>query len=71
MQTKWGIFYDDFYNVLTHPLPSILKPVLGRMVRKQLYAVGVGRHSNEEVGEMMKHDLLMLSELLGRFDQNM
>ena len=31
------------------------------------YTVGVGRHSNEEVDEMFRHDLMMLSELLGRF----
>ena len=34
-------------------------------MKKQTYAVGVGRHSNEEVGQMMVHDLEMLSTLLG------
>ena len=34
-------------------------------VKNAAYAQGVGRHTDEEVGEMIKHDLQTLSELLG------
>ena len=69
VHTKWCIFTDDFLTTIFE-LPTLLKlPVLNQLlkrhVRNMLYTVGIGRHSNEEVAEMMKHDLRMLSELLG------
>ena len=66
VQTRWAIRYDDFFHAYTN-IPSFMKGMVGRRLKKMTYAVGVGRHSNEEVEEMMKHDLLMLSELLGRW----
>ena len=68
VHTKWAIYLDGFYNVMTHKMSAILKPFFGRYMKKQTYAVGVGRHSNEEVGQMMVHDLEMLSTLLGMFE---
>ena len=68
VHTKWAIYLDGFYNVMTHKMSAMLKPFFGRYMRKQTYAVGVGRHSNEEVGQMMVHDLEMLSTLLGMFE---
>lgn len=66
VHTKWCIFVDDFLKMYKLPfLLKMLKPLIQREVRKMTYYEGVGRHSNEEVGEMMKHDLRMLSELLG------
>ena len=46
-------------------MPFWAKPMFRKGVKKSCYGIGVGRHSNEEVEEMMKHDLRMLSELLG------
>ena len=60
------IFYDDFYSKYTD-LPYELKGVFSKWLQKMLHTVGVGRHSNEEVKNMMSHDMKMLSELLGMF----
>ena len=44
-----------------------MKGAVKKRLDQMAYTVGVGRHSNEEVDEMFKHDLMMLSELLGKF----
>lgn len=69
VHTKWCIYADDFFKT-KYELPTLLKlplvkQFLKREIRKLTYTVGVGRHNNEEIAEMMKHDLRMLSELLG------
>ena len=69
VHTKWCLFGDDFLqNMFKLPIMlnfALVKSYLKRMIRNITYTVGVGRHSNEEIAEMMKHDLRMLSELLG------
>lgn len=64
VHTKWTICVNDFLSTFLK-LPLLWKPFIVRKFQKMTYTVGVGRHSNEEVGEMMVHDLRMLSELLG------
>lgn len=64
LYTCWWIRLDDMFNVYTHKMPSLAKYYLKSNGKKGFYTIGVGRHSNEEVEEMMKHDLRMLSELL-------
>ena len=44
-----------------------MKGMVSNIVKKMLHTVGVGRHSDEEVKNMMTHDMKMLSELLGMF----
>ena len=45
--------------------PLALKDWFKRYLAQMTYTVGVGRHSDEEVDAMFRHDLTMLSELLG------
>ena len=58
------IFYDDFYSNYTD-IPYVMKGMVSKFLKKMLHTVGVGRHSDEEVKNMMSHDMKMLSELLG------
>ena len=44
-----------------------MKGMVSKIVKKMLHTVGVGRHSDEEVKNMMSYDMKMLSELLGMF----
>lgn len=39
--------------------------MVGNLVKKQSYAQGVGRHSEEEVQQVMDEDLQALSNFLG------
>ena len=69
VHTKWCIYNEDFLQTkfelpILFKLP-VVKQLLKRQMRNMTYTVGVGRHSNEEIAEMMKHDLSVLSELLG------
>ena len=63
--TRWYIRMDEMFNVYTHKLPNWVN-FSGTSGKKRYYTIGVGCHSNEEVEEMMKCDLRMLSELLGK-----
>ena len=45
--------------------PLALKDWFKKYLAQMTYTVGVGRHSDEEVDAMFRHDLTMLSELLG------
>ena len=66
VHSRWSIYIDDFYPDYTN-MPSFVKRTVVKRLKHMTYTVGVGRHSNEEVDEMYKHDLLILSELLGTF----
>ena len=44
-----------------------MKGMVSKFLKKMLHTVGVGRHSDDEVKNMMAHDMKMLSELLGMF----
>ena len=55
-------------NVYTPKIPSYFTwPMFRRKAKERYYTIGVGRHSNEEIEEWMKHDLRMLSEILGNY----
>ena len=60
---------DDFFSEYT-TYPWYMKALAKKYLDKMTYTVGVGRHSKEEVDEMLKHDLTMLSELLGWYHPN-
>jgi hypothetical protein len=40
--------------------------IVGRMIGKQSYAQGVGRHTEEEVHQVMHEDLKALSMFIGK-----
>uniref|UniRef100_K1Q9B8 Failed axon connections-like protein n=1 Tax=Magallana gigas TaxID=29159 RepID=K1Q9B8_MAGGI len=57
---KHGIDVRKFLNI---PWPMFY--MVGNLVKKQSYAQGVGRHSEEEVLQVMDEDLMALSKFLG------
>ena len=52
-------------GVYTPNSPFYDKDRLKTRVGNNAHAQGVGRHTDEEVGRMIEHDLTMLSEILG------
>ncbi|XP_052761428.1 failed axon connections homolog [Mya arenaria] len=62
--TRWVVFVDDMFKMQSS-FPAWLKIPLGRKVTSMSYAVGIGRHSNEEVHAMMVNDLKQFSAILG------
>lgn len=65
MRTRWVIFCDEMFSEGISVFPKALKPVIRKRAADMTYKVGVGRHSNAEVHEMMVHDLRQFSEILG------
>jgi hypothetical protein len=47
-------------------IPRFLLPIARRMMRKQGYAQGVGRHTKGEVHQVMNEDLKALSMFIGK-----
>lgn len=64
VHSRWVIRYEDFFYDYTS-IPSLYKSIVRKRMAEITYTVGVGRHSDAEIDEMMKHDLMMLSEILG------
>ena len=68
MYSRWVIFFDEtirkFLDVPRYVV-WMLKYTSQPKVSKTLYTVGIGRHSNEEVQQMMRADLKRFSDLLG------
>ncbi|WAR17889.1 FAXC-like protein [Mya arenaria] len=58
--TRWVIFNDDMFKIQS-TCPKYMKIPLRRKVESMLHAVGVGRHSKEEVHAMMVNDLKQFS----------
>ena len=52
-------------GVYTPNSPFYDKERLKTRVSNAAHAQGAARHTDEEVGRMMEHDLTMLSEILG------
>ncbi|XP_053385457.1 failed axon connections homolog [Mercenaria mercenaria] len=68
VHTRWNIFYGDtLTKLLDVPkyLVAFWKIFNQAKVVKVLYTVGIGRHSDEEVHQMMVKDLRQFSEILG------
>jgi glutathione S-transferase len=53
------------YVTSTFSVPRLILKLVIRSVRKALWYQGTGRHTNEEVDEMMEADLRALSQILG------
>ena len=62
---NWKVIREVFFS----DLPSILRPVVSTLVRKdmlkKLDGHGMGRHSREEIYEIGKRDIKALSDFLG------
>lgn len=65
VHTRWVIFTEEMFTEGLATFPKALKPLIRKKATGMTYAVGVGRHSNTEVHELMLHDLRQFSELLG------
>ena len=67
--TRWCLKLDDMVGVYT-PNSVFYKKANKEKIRKRVsnaaYAQGVARHTDQEIGEMMSHDLEMLSKILGK-----
>ena len=48
-------------------VPWLVVRLAGNMIKKQSYSQGVGRHSEEEVQQVMEEDLQALSKFLGTY----
>jgi len=48
-------------------IPSFATPMIRNSAKKMTYQVGIGRHSDEEVQQMVVKDLRMFSEIIGAY----
>lgn len=63
---RWVFDPEHGIDVKKHmKVPWIFFRIVGNMVKKQSYAQGVGRHTEEEVMQVMDEDLQALSKFLG------
>ena len=44
----------------------VLKQVLSRVIKKEMWGHGIGRHSDEQIWDIAMRDLSALSDFLGR-----
>ncbi|XP_045182296.2 failed axon connections homolog [Mercenaria mercenaria] len=65
VHTRWVIFTDDMFTEGIAVFSRALKPLIRKKAFDMTFKVGIGRHSNKEVHEMMVHDLRQFAELLG------
>lgn len=65
VQTTWYIFIDELFAERLTSFPVCQKRSIKEWVGNMTYTVGVGRHSNEEVQEMVVDNLRKFSTLLG------
>ncbi|XP_052722081.1 failed axon connections homolog [Crassostrea angulata] len=64
---RWVFDPEHGIDVKKHmKVPWIFFRIVGNMVKKQSYAQGVGRHTEEEVMQVMDEDLQALSKFLGK-----
>lgn len=63
---RWVYDPKHGIDVKTHmKVPWLFFRIVGNLVKKQSYAQGVGRHSEEEMLQVMDEDLQALSKFLG------
>ncbi|XP_067121387.1 failed axon connections homolog isoform X1 [Centruroides vittatus] len=65
---RW--FFDDDCNVIkattwSFPLRLLLVPIIRRILKRQSWNQGIGRHTDTEVMDMARNDILALSVYLG------
>lgn len=65
VQTAWCIYIDELFQEELTSFPVWQKKSIKEWVSNMTYTVGIGRHSNEEVQEMVVENLRQFSVLLG------
>ena len=55
----------NFFNAVPLPLRALLKKMVQRKVRKNLWAQGLGRHSQQQIVELAARDLGAIATWLG------
>ncbi|RUS77883.1 hypothetical protein EGW08_014357 [Elysia chlorotica] len=60
---RW--IYEKYAHCLSLVIPRYIVYIMKRKLNKQLYAQGMGRHSTEEITQMLVQDLQALSAQLG------
>ncbi|XP_060585324.1 failed axon connections homolog isoform X1 [Ruditapes philippinarum] len=66
--SRWVIFGDEMlrkFLKVPGPVAALLKITMRPGIIKTSYTVGIGRHSDEEVHQLMRNDLKKFSDLLG------
>jgi len=63
--STWPVIKKAFFGALPIPLKWIVPSMLQRGVKKNLFAQGTGRHSEEEIISLTKNYFSSLSALLG------
>ena len=67
VHTRWVIFITEMFKEGIAVFPSAFKSLIRKRATDMTYKVGIGRHSNSEVHELMVNDLRHFSQLLGKF----
>ncbi|XP_052798972.1 failed axon connections homolog [Mya arenaria] len=65
VHSRWVIYADEFFDQNLATMPKMVKGFMQKRVGTKTYAVGVGRHNNEEVQAMIEKDIRMFSQILG------
>lgn len=66
MHTRWVIMFDTFFDHYQTAVSGIFRNFLKNRGKFLTEAVGVGRHTDEEVKALMVNDLRQFSEILGK-----
>ena len=66
---RW-VFTTDMSAAKALRIPSFISWVVKRFVKKQAYAQGVGRHSEEETIHIARLDIEAVSNYLGMWKQH-
>ncbi|XP_060592796.1 failed axon connections homolog [Ruditapes philippinarum] len=65
VHTRWVILTSEMFEEGLANFSSALKPLIRRKALDMTFKVGIGRHSNSEVHDLMVNDLRKFSQLLG------
>jgi len=61
----WPVVSDAFFGGMPAPMRAAVKFFAQRGVRKQMWAQGTGRHTDEEIMSMAKRDIAALAAIVG------
>ena len=62
---RW-VYDKDWTAFKVFKIPSLAGYIGRRRIKKIMYAVGMGRHSSDEVYHIMELDLKAVSDFLGK-----
>ncbi len=67
-QNNWPQLRDHLFKSMIYPLRILIGGMVRKQIRRNLYGQGVGRHSAEEIYQLGRQDLQVMSDLLGDQD---